>query len=648
MCGIAGIINIENSEKIPAELIQRMTDTMIHRGPDDWGMYVDHKLALGHRRLSILDLSPAGKQPIFDASGKFGIVFNGEIYNYLEIKEDLLQKGYSFHSNTDTEVALTAYREYGIDCLHRFNGMFAICLYDLVRNKIFLIRDRIGVKPLFYSLFDGRILFASEMKGILAYPGFPREPDMNGISSYLSFRYPVGEGTFFRDIHSLRPGHYIEITHNKIAVRQYYELPLIAQKEDQGEAYYLDRLGELLRSAVDYRMISDVPVGAYLSGGLDSSIVCALMAQASPLPVKTFTIGFAEKDYNEFDYARLVADRYKTDHHEIILSPENYIEEMQRLIRYKDAPLAVANEPALYVMSKELKKYITVVLSGEGADEIFGGYGRIFRSPYDYERMRGLADIPAELQHEATLKQLGANLEKLYGPGTSSSLSEHFFRLYEYITWADKEKFLATDIIRSLDQDRASRAVFLEAFEKTTTLSDYDRFMWVFEKLHIVGLLHRVDTTTMATAVEARVPFIDYRVVEFALAMPFHYKLRWKSLLHQLAATTYNSSQISEQYDTPKYILKKAMEKELPAEVVWRRKMGFPVPIHRWFGQDFNNFAREILLGSKARQRGIYHTPFIEQALENPSLFQEHKFGLKIWMLVNLELWFRYYIDREN
>lgn len=642
MCGIVGIVNLDNQNLIAKPVIRKMADSMLHRGPDDSGVYVDNNVALGHTRLKIIDLSSYGKQPMFDNENKTGIIFNGEVYNFQEIKQDLLKKGYKFRSSTDTEVVLNAYLEYGIECLHQFNGMFAFAVYNKSDGKVTLVRDRIGIKPLYYSIYDGKLIFASEIKAILFYPGFKTEPDIAGISSYLSYRYPIWDYTMFENIKSLLPGHYLEIESGKVKTKQYWDIPICKDKKDLGEDYYIQKTAELLESSVRYRMISDVPLGAYLSGGLDSSVIVAIMSKLTDTPVKTFTIGFEDDGFNEFEYAKLVAERYQTDHHEILLSSESYFENMIKLIRFKDAPLGVANEPALHVMSKELKKYITVVLSGEGADEIFGGYGRIFRSPYDYMRLKELENNN-NFNEESVYKILQDNLSKKYGNKKFANEIEHFLFLYNYLSWDDKENFLNKEIISYLNHDSSLSELFNTQFHKIEGLNIYDKYMWIFEKFHILGLLNRVDITTMATSVEARVPFVDHKLVEFVMSIPIQYKLKWKSLLDRIAGSVYNSDQISEVYDIPKYLLKKTYEAELPSEVVWRKKMGFPVPVHKWFGSDFNDFAKEILLDRKATSRNFYNQKYLENILNERKQFSNHKFGLKVWMLINLELWFQEY-----
>lgn len=634
MCGILGIINFEKrgNEWIREAEFQELLNTLSHRGPDTDGIYIDEQIAFGHRRLSILDLSEKGKQPMKDVQNRVLITFNGEIYNYQEIRQKLQSKGYSFKSNTDTEVILNAYLAYGKDCLSHFNGMFAFAIYDEHEQEIFIARDRIGIKPLYYSEVDGQFLFASEPKAILGYRNFSTSYSLEAISSYFSFRYVLGGSSFFENIEMLQPGHCltIDLKSQKKIIEQYYELPINVQKEDLGEEYYIQKVKEEFDKAVKYRMISDVKVGAYLSGGLDSSAVVANMSKYTQ-DLTTFTIGFKEEGYNEFQYSKQVADLYKTNHHALLMNPTDYWEDMNTLIAYKDAPLGVANEPALYRMSKELKKHFTVVLSGEGSDEIFGGYGRIFRSAYDYERVQngGLSnpDFAQAIQQKYKKTDLGSELD-------------HFMNLYQYIDYDTKKQFFSAEFLNKLPTQIPFQKIWETNFAKLEGLPLTEKMMWMFEKIHIVGLLQRVDVTTMATGVEARVPFVDHKFLEFVMSIPLKYRLKWKN---QEGAKQLISDKISEEYDIPKYLLKKAFEKDLPNDVVWRKKMGFPVPVHAWFGQDFNKIAHDLLLDDTARQRGLYNTSFLEKALKDEKLFTQHAFGLKIWMLVNLELWLRKY-----
>jgi len=646
MCGILGQINLGTTGDIDKVKFKKALDLQEHRGPDDSDIYMEDTFIFGHRRLSIIDLDSHAKQPMVSKCGNYILVFNGEIYNYNEIKDELLEKGYGFTTSSDTEVLLYAYIEYGIDCIEKFIGMFAFAIQDKVNNLTYIVRDRLGIKPLYYTSQDDKFIFSSEIKSILELDKKEREINNNAVSSYFSFRYPILNDTFFNDISSLAPAHYIKISNNEMKTIEYWNVAekFKEQKNDKGEEYYIKELRNILESSIKYRMISDVPFGAFLSGGVDSSVITAIMAKNSSEPIKTFTIGFEEEGFNEFEYAKIVADKHKTKHREIVLSGEDYIETMENLISYKDAPLSVPNEVPLYLMSKELKKYITVVLSGEGADEIFGGYGRIFRSPYDLERLENLDKLDLSVDEKDEFIRA---LIKKYGVDTFSNEIEHFMNVYSYTSLSDKKELLSSDInlekIENLFIDK-----FMSYFNELEADPYYNKLMYAFEKIHVVGLLHRADMTTMATSVEARVPFVDHRVVEFAFSIPLKYKLKWNSEKDKEKAKFLMSDKISEVYDTPKYILKKAYEDILPKEILYRKKMGFPVPLNNWFGGQFNEYAKKILLSAEAQSRNLYNIENIKEWLDSDKLSTDHSFAMKIWMLINLELFNKKYFNKNQ
>jgi len=646
MCGILGQINLGTTGDIDKVKFKKALDLQEHRGPDDSDIYMEDTFIFGHRRLSIIDLDSHAKQPMVSKCGNYILVFNGEIYNYNEIKDELLEKGYGFTTSSDTEVLLYAYIEYGVDCIEKFIGMFAFAIQDKVNNLTYIVRDRLGIKPLYYTSQDDKFIFSSEIKSILELDKKEREINNNAVSSYFSFRYPILNDTFFNDISSLAPAHYIKISNNEMKTIEYWNVAekFKEQKNDKGEEYYIKELRNILESSIKYRMISDVPFGAFLSGGVDSSVITAIMAKNSSEPIKTFTIGFEEEGFNEFEYAKIVADKYKTKHREIVLSGEDYIETMENLISYKDAPLSVPNEVPLYLMSKELKKYITVVLSGEGADEIFGGYGRIFRSPYDLERLENLDKLDLSVDEKDEFIRA---LIKKYGVDTFSNEIEHFMNVYSYTSLSDKKELLSSDInlekIENLFIDK-----FMSYFNELEADPYYNKLMYAFEKIHVVGLLHRADMTTMATSVEARVPFVDHRVVEFAFSIPLKYKLKWNSEKDKEKAKFLMSDKISEVYDTPKYILKKAYEDILPKEILYRKKMGFPVPLNNWFGGQFNEYAKKILLSAEAQSRNLYNIENIKEWLDSDKLSTDHSFAMKIWMLINLELFNKKYFNKNQ
>ncbi len=639
MCGIVGEVSLKEAIRSTKKELREASALLRHRGPDDAGMYIDEHFICAHRRLSIIDPHPHAKQPMLSDDGSVVLVYNGEIYNYKEIREELISKGYKFKTSSDTEVLLQSYMEFGIACLERFIGMFAFAIYDKAKNECYIVRDRLGVKPLYYFQEEDRIVFASEIKSVLSLGKIKRELNLDALSSYLSFRYPILDDTFFKGVNSLPPAYYIRITQNGIEQKEYWDLSkkFVEQKEDKGETYYIERLRSLLVSSVKLRMRSDVAFGAFLSGGVDSSVITALMAKQQAAPIETFTIGFEEEAYNEFAYARMVASRYSTNHHEILLSMDAYVENMHSLIAFKDAPLSVPNEVALYLMSKELKKYITVVLSGEGADEIFGGYGRIFRSPYDYERIKKIDDLQISDEEK---KRLAHNFIKKYAQESFASELDHFLSLYAYTPFSQKHSLLHERIdLKEIEKRLYGK--FLGYFETLEGASYTQKIFYVFEKIHLLGLLARVDTTTMAASVEARVPFVDHRLVEFAFTIPVKYKLKWI----EEKPPSLMSDAISEAYDIPKYILKKAYESELPKEVLYRKKMGFPVPLHKWFGREFYDFAKKMLLGKKAKERKLYNIDTIRQYLQSDKLGKDHSFAMKLWMLVNVELFMQKYFN---
>jgi asparagine synthase (glutamine-hydrolysing) len=513
-----------------------------------------------------------------------------------------------------------------------FIGMFAFVIYDLRDKSLFVARDRLGIKPLYYQKTQNGLCFSSEIKSIIKINGAAPVVNLRAISSYLSYRYTLLGDSFYEGISQLEPGYFLHIKHNGETVHKRYwsfSEKLSEQKIDHGEKYYLENLRELFHSSVKYRMIADVPVGAYLSGGVDSSAVVAEMSKLTSKPIETFTIGFSEKDYNEFEYSQIVSKKFQTNHHEILLSSGDYLGAMQKLISFKDAPLGVPNEVPLYLMSQELRKYITVVLSGEGGDEIFGGYGRIFRSADDFEKLNNLSN--------STASKLKLSLLSKYKGKKLNSKIDHFLYLYQY-TKSDAINDLFCSNVDSGKFEADLKASFEYYMEEVSKASYVNQMMYVFEKLHLPGLLQRVDVTTMAASVEARVPFVDHRLVEFAFTIPEKYKLKWNSKDCLEASRALTGDSISEVFDTPKYILKKAFEKQLPSTILYRKKMGFPVPLSKWFEGDFMSTAKVILQESKLVDLGIFNKKAINVLLSTNFKSQDHAAAMKLWMIINLEL----------
>lgn len=640
MCGIVGVLGGNIPDKL---VLEKARDAMIHRGPDDAGVYYNQQegIGLGHRRLSIIDLSSAGHQPIADNSGRFVLIFNGEIYNYLEIKEEL-KNFYQFKTRADTEVLLAAYIKWKEKCLEKLNGMFAFAIWDRRARTLLLARDRLGIKPLYYTIQNDSFYFASEIKAILRLTNIERRLDKQALLDYLSYRYALGAKTMFENINSLLPGYYILVKRREEPkLVKYWDLPVVADKADAGEEEVIKETEKLLKKTVRSHMITDVPLGAYLSGGLDSGLLVALMSEISKEPVKTFSIGFAEKGFNEFEYSRKISRIFQADHHEFILHSRDYFDLMPTVIRFKDAPLSTHNEIALYVLSKQLKKFISVVLSGDGADELFAGYGRIFRSGYDLERIRRLMHSNCISRRDRNT--LIRNMKKKYKILDFNSPLEHFLAQYPYLKLGEKRELMNKEFFRQSDGQLLNKIYFQAFFSKIKKLSPSDQYLYVFQKVHLLGPLHRLDTPTMAASVEARVPYVDHKLVEFVSALPLKYKLSWKSAKDKNRAALLNSDAISEKYDITKYLLRKIGAIYLPPEIINRKKMNFPAPLEHWLGKEYNNFAKSILLSSRARISGLFNKQTLQEWIKHKKNNIDDNRGLNLWMLLNIEIWMNEY-----
>ena len=643
MCGFAGIASASVNEKIDKRIVHKMSELLYHRGPDDSGFYFDSGIGIGHRRLSIIDVS-GGNQPLSNEDRSVWVSFNGEIYNFQELKNRLISLGHQFKTNCDTEVIVHSYEEWGLESFSFFNGMFAFALWDCNKRCLLLVRDRLGVKPLYWAKLNNKLLFSSEVKSILAVPGFEKRMSLSALSSYLTFRQAVWDLSFFKGVNKVLPGHYLIFQGGDLQIKKYYELPVNDASEDLGEQYYIDLVTDLLRKSIKRRMISDVPIGAFLSGGLDSSILVALMSELNREKVQTFSIGYEEDDYNEEDFARQVSNHCSTDHHQLTLKNEDYVDIWTRLIRQKDAPLSIPHEVALYQLSLDLKNHVTVVLSGEGADELFGGYGRVQRSPMDWKKISLLRKIltprlsrflASKLPNDSFLSQLGCE----------DHLS-HFFKVYNWVPFEEKWDLFSKDTLDALDHDSRTIRIFEEIFSKTDHIDPYDRILHVFEKIHLSCLLDRLDMMSMAASVEARVPFVDdHELVEAVIKIPFHYKMRWKSNFHKLLATYYSSFKASEWLDTNKYILRKIGLSLLPKRIATRKKLGFPTPLDAWLRNGLKDYAKEILLDDVSLSRGIFSKVGITNLLESNQKIPYDFYGKKIWMLLNIELMAREFFD---
>lgn len=590
------------------QIIKKMTDKISHRWPDDEWFFINSEISLWHRRLSIIDLG-WWHQPI--SINWYTIIFNWEIYNYRELKSELTKEWFKFITNSDTEVLLVWFIKYKEKILERLNWMFSFVIYSKNNNSLFLARDRLWIKPLYYSIVNDELIFGSEIKSILEYPWFTRKINMKVINSYFQYRYILWKETFFEWIKKLLPWEYwsFNINTKKLSINKYWDLEIIKNKKDLWEDYYKKMVKELFEKSIEYRMISDVKVWSYLSWWLDSSVVSAIMQKKSERPIHTFTIWFKEKWFNEFEFSKMVSTHIWSNHKEILLSWEDYIEQIKNLIRYKDSPLSVPNEIPLYLMSKELKKDITVVLSWEWADELFWWYWRIF---------------------------------KLYLETNNEDILNSFLKKYNYTSDDNLSKILSKDILSDINNEKYTFKIFESFFNKIRYIDIKDKIPYIFEKLHLPWLLERVDTTTMAVWVEARVPFLDYKLVEFVNSIPFKYKIKWLEWYNdeKIKNLWLDINKVSEKLDITKYLIREIAKDYLPKEIIERKKVWFPVPLDNWFKGNFNKYANDILLDRTTLERWIYNKEYLLS-----KKWTEDLWWINIWMMINLELFFREYFD---
>ena len=627
MCGVAGKLYFDAARSVEPEVLARMNAVLAHRGPDDSGTYLQGQIGLAHRRLSVIDLSPAGHQPMCSPDGSLWIVFNGEIYNFLELRAGLEREGVSFRSKTDTEVILALYEREGVECLRHLRGMFAFAIWDARDRTLFMARDRLGKKPLFYYQDAGRFLFASEPKGILADPEVPADPDEAAIHHYLTFAYVPSPYSAFKGFKALPPAHYLLVRDGRIRVERYWRLRY-QPKIEASERDLEERLLHELTEAVRLRMISDVPLGAFLSGGIDSSVVVALMSRFSSGPVKTFSIGFEEEAFNELPYARMVAKRYGTDHHEFVVKP-NAIDILPELVWHYNQPYADSSSIPTYYLAKLTRQHVTVALNGDAGDENFAGYER-----YAANQLAGRYErLPRAIR-----RSLEAGVGALPEVGSFRGLYRRGKRFFEGVAQEPRRRYAhwvccfpnawKADLYTSEFHERVGECdsvdLLSRAYDQTGTDDTLDATLGVDVATYLPDdLLVKVDIASMAHSLEARSPMVDHRFMEFAARIPSRLKLNGATL---------------------KYILKGAVRDLLPSEVIDRRKMGFSMPLERWFRTELRDMTHDVLLGRRAVERGLFRRKAVEQ------LLHEHQSGRRnrqaqLWCLLSLELWFERFID---
>ena len=619
MCGIAGFIDVERSRDNAEQLIDRMCRVIRHRGPDDQGVWVDDGVALGMRRLSIIDLA-GGHQPIFNEDQSILVVLNGEIYNYRELQKELQERGHHFRTNSDTEAIVHAYEEYGDDCVKHLRGMFTLAIWDRNRQRLLAARDRFGKKPLNYYWDGEKLIFGSEIKSILE-AGIPREVNHIALDEYLVYCCVPAPNTLFRGVMKLPAAHILVYENRQISTKRYWELPFTPTCRDD-EATAIERTRVLLKEAVEVRLMSEVPLGAFLSGGIDSSIVVGLMSSMMSQPVKTFSIGFEEDDFSELPYARQVAQHFGTDHHEFFVRPE-LVSVLPQLVWAYDEPFADASMLPTYYVSKLAREHVTVVLTGDGGDEIFGGYtpyrrewlvSRIppmlrsllgFGSRFMPDGMRGkkrLGGLPGDLPDRALQSCMLFSAESrpsMYSPEYFAQVRDH--NPYERLTG----EFRAVS-----DLDVTAQLQYVDVRAYLTN-----------------DILVKVDKASMFNSLETRAPLLDQYLAEYVASLP--------------SATRTRNGVL-------KYLLKRVAADLLPAEILTRRKQGFGVPIKHWFRGDLNGYAYELLLSSRAQQRGIFDPEFIRKILQAHARTTLLNHSSAIWTLLCLELWFQIYMDEPS
>jgi len=631
MCGLAGKIYFQEAGAIAPEDISRMLDKIKHRGPDDSGVYVNpqRNIGLGQQRLSIIDLSPAGHQPMTNEDGSCWIVFNGEIYNFQALRDSLVKSGHKFHSQTDTEVILHLYEEKGEKFLNELRGMFALAVWDEKNRILLLARDRAGKKPLKYYCNNNFLVFASELKAFWGEKGVLSEPDWQAINHYLTLQYVPSPLTGFSGIKKLPAGHYLKVDLSQktplLELKRYWQFNFDNQlnlSEEEWAAIILEKIEECVKA----RLISDVPLGAFLSGGLDSSFVVALMAKNSQKPVKTFSIGFEEKDYNELPFARLIAQRFNTEHHEFIVKPQA-LEVLPKMIWHYEEPYADSSALPVWYLARLTKEHITVALNGDGGDENFAGYGMF---PVYQFAQKTYKKVPCFLRSGVVIP--GAQLFNRLKRNTFSERVERFTYSFEkpgdlaylyyvaYFTPEQKNQLFNNRLKVELASSLSTEELFQQICNESASPNPLNRVLYFnFASYLPDDLLVKVDIATMAFGLEGRSPFLDQEFLELTAKIPFNLKVKNRQT---------------------KYIFKKAAEGLLPKEIIYRKKKGFGVPIEHWFRGELKGFAQDTLLGSGTFLHQYLNRDYIEH------IFQEHlttkiNRAPQLWALLTLELWLK-------
>ncbi|NNE98780.1 MAG: asparagine synthase (glutamine-hydrolyzing) [Pyrinomonadaceae bacterium] len=631
MCGINGIaFSARSGRQVDERVLCAMRDVITHRGPDDRGVYIKANIGLGHRRLSIVDVAH-GHQPMFNSDKTTTLVFNGEIYNHGDHRDELEAKGYKYETTSDTETILYLYEEYGFECVEKLRGMFAFAVWDERKNQLFIARDRVGIKPLYYVHDDqGNLFFASEIKSLTEAKAVKPNLNYDALPDQLANHGTSYDETLYEGVKRLMPGHFLVWKDGEISIKKYWNLEYEPKHFGLSDQDYVEQWLAEFKESVRLRLMADVPLGMFLSGGIDSSAIAAVMSELVSEPIKTFSVGFKEREANEFKYARMVSEKFGTDHHEITITPEQFFSKLPDLIWHEDEPLGFVASVPLYFVSELAQKHVKVVLTGEGSDEMMAGYARYYKGlklleyGKKYESLTpsfvrsvvrsGLRTLPNRLNKKLnrTFLSLDSDVESLY------------FDNFAIFNKANQDQLLS-DETKSRISDRDPYQHIIHWFEKENAEELLDKLLYVDTKTYLHELLMKQDQMSMAASIESRVPFLDHELVEFTAKMPTSLKLRGT--------------------DT-KWILREAMKGILPKEILSREKMGFPVPIGSWFRNEFQYLIREFVLGERALARGIFNADFVRQLAERHFSGENH--DLRLLFLLNFEIWQRQILEGEE
>ena len=627
MCGICGIYNFQNDNPVDEPTLRAMTAVITHRGPDDEGYHLEPSVGLGMRRLSIIDLA-TGQQPLRSEDGNVVVICNGEIYNFRALRDELISRGHRFSTNSDCEVIVHLYEELGEKCIERLRGMFALAVWDSLRGRLLLARDRIGIKPFYYAVHEGTLIFGSEIKSILQYAPLPRQVNPAGLHHYLSLNYVPAPFTLIDGVHQLLPGSYLLADDDGVKKDSYWDLRFISAHA-LGEAEWQKSVREHLQEAVTSHLVSDVPFGAFLSGGIDSSAVVAMMTSALAQPVSTFSIDFEEKSFSEAKYAQMVADRYNSDHHVITARPD-IVRLLQSLIWYADDPLADSSMIPVYLIAEFARKHVTMVLTGDGGDEVFAGY-ETYNAHYVRKMYRKIPAFVRKQIIKRLVDALPVSLSKVsfdfkakrFVTGAELDEEESFFWWRIIFTETAKNDLYSQAFRERLDV-RPTKHLYKEYFSRSRTDDPLNRMLYVDTRFYLPSdMLVKVDRMTMANALEARVPFLDHEMVEFAATIPPSIKFKNRS---------------------KKYILKKALSPLLSDEILYRKKAGFNVPVNAWLAGELRDYAGDVLAPERIARAGFFEPAAVAKLLsDHERRVVDNSFCL--WGLMCFQLWYEMFIS---